>query len=433
MRRRCLWLLVILLQCSASAWAAAASEARPNVVLIISDDQGWNDFGFMGSEVVQTPHLDALAARSAVFPNGYVPTSLCRASLATLLTGLYGSQHKICCNDFPTDPSADRSGTHPFIKSVPTVPRLLRDEAGYLSLQTGKFWEGHYTNAGFTAGMTTKGRHGDDGLAIGRKTMQPLYDFIENANAQKKPFFVWYAPMMPHTPHNPPKRLLSKYSGKVESQPLAAYYAMCEWFDETVGQLLDFLEQSNLTENTLILFVIDNGWVQQPAAKGKFDVRSKRSPYDAGLRTPILIAWPGKVKPARHDDLVTSMDLSATILSACNVATPRTMQGKSLLDVAQAKGKLDRDAVFGEIYTHDALVLDKPVLSMTHKWARVGDLKLIRPEAGPTITNPAKAELYDLKADPHETKNLAAERPDEVKRLSGRIDDWWATIHPTPR
>ena len=132
------------------AGAAPAAE-RPNVVLIISDDQGWGDFGFMGHEVIRTPNLDRLAADSAVFPNGYVPTSLCRASLASLMTGLYGTQHKICCNDFPTE--KDRSATHPFIKSVPTVPRLLA-EAGYASLQTGKFWEGHYSNAGFTDGMT---------------------------------------------------------------------------------------------------------------------------------------------------------------------------------------------------------------------------------------------------------------------------------------
>src|SRR5438876_959465 len=74
---------------------------KPNVVMIVADDQGWTDFGFMGHKDVKTPHLDKLAAESAVFPHSYVPTSLCRASLATLLTGLYGHQHKICCNDPP--------------------------------------------------------------------------------------------------------------------------------------------------------------------------------------------------------------------------------------------------------------------------------------------------------------------------------------------
>ncbi|RPI77083.1 MAG: sulfatase, partial [Planctomycetaceae bacterium] len=199
-----------------------AAESPPNLVLIISDDQGWTDFGFMGHSVIETPNLDRLARESALFPNAYVPTSLCRASLATLLTGLYGHQHRICCNDPPD--GVDRDAMHPFIRQAPALPRLL-GEAGYASLQTGKFWEGHFSNAGFTAGMTVKGRHGDDGLVIGRQTMQPIDDFI--SGQQGKPFFVWYAPMMPHEPHTPPERLLAKYSVGGRNTKLAAYFAMC--------------------------------------------------------------------------------------------------------------------------------------------------------------------------------------------------------------
>ena len=400
--------------------ASPAASERPNVVLIISDDQGWGDFSFMGHPVIETPNLDRLAAESAVFVNGYVPTSLCRASLASLMTGLYGTQHKICCNEFPT--AADRAATHPFIKSVPTVPRLLAD-AGYACLQTGKFWEGHYSNAGFTEGMTEKGRHGDEGLAIGRKTMQPVFDFIDRSAAAKRPFFVWYAPMMPHAPHNPPKRLLEKYAAGVESKPLAAYYAMCEWFDETCGQLLAHLDAKNLRERTLVLFVIDNGWIQDPRTKNRFDPRSKRSPFDAGLRTPILVNWRGKTAAGRRDDLVTSLDLPSTILAACGVEIPPGMQGLSLLDVATGKEKsLQRDAVFGEIFTHDAASLDQPELSMTHRWVRQGDLKLIVPQ------DPcASGMLFDIKADPHEQTDLAPQRPDDVQRLVAVIEKWWAT------
>jgi arylsulfatase A-like enzyme len=417
--------LVVLLSCTVVALIARparAADDRPNVVLIISDDQGWGDFSFMGHDVLRTPHLDALAKESALFPNGYVPTSLCRASLASLMTGLYGTQHKICCNDFPT--AKDRAETHPFIKSVPTVPRLLAD-TGYASLQTGKFWEGHYSNGGFTDGMTEKGRHGDEGLQIGRKTMQPVFDFIDKNAAAHKPFFVWYAPMMPHTPHNPPKRLREKYEAKVDSKPVAAYYAMCEWFDETCGQLVAHLEEKKLRDNTLILFVIDNGWIQDAAEKGKFDPRSKRSPFDAGLRTPILVNWPGKVKPGRREDLVTSLDLPSTILAACGVQPPKTMQGLSLLDVAGGVEKsLPRDAVFGEIFTHDAASLDKPELSMTHRWVRQGDLKLILPQ-----DPQAQPQLFDIEADPREKNDLSAERRDDVNRLRALIEKWWTSIH----
>src|SRR5262249_1707644 len=160
-----------------------------------------------------------LAAESAVFPRGYVPTSLCRASLATLLTGLYGHQHKICCNDPPD--GVDRAKMHPFIEQAPSLPRLL-GQVGYASFQTGKFWEGHFSNGGFSQGMTTKGRHGDDGLVIGRKTMQPIYDFIASHRAQ--PFYVWYAPMMPHQPHTPPDRFLNRYAVDGSNEKLAKYY-----------------------------------------------------------------------------------------------------------------------------------------------------------------------------------------------------------------
>src|SRR5262245_36629066 len=102
---------------------AAPSRPQPNVVLIVADDQAWTDFGFMGHKVIRTPRLDQFANESAVFENGYVPTSLCRASLATLLTGLFGHQHRICCNDPPD--GVDRAKMHPFIKRAPALPRLL--------------------------------------------------------------------------------------------------------------------------------------------------------------------------------------------------------------------------------------------------------------------------------------------------------------------
>ncbi len=393
------------------------AETKPNVVLIVADDQGWTDFGFMGHEVVRTPHLDRLAADSAVFPNGYVPTSLCRASLATLLTGQYAHQHLICCNDPPD--GIDRAAMHPFIKKAPAFPRLLAS-AGYLSLQTGKFWEGHFANAGFTHGMTTKGRHGDAGLVIGRKTMRPIYDFIEGRKG--KPFCVWYAPMMPHEPHDPPARLLAKYTAKDRPVKLACYYAMVEWFDETVGELLAYLDKNDLRKNTLVLFVVDNGWIQETGEKrttrGWFAPKSKLSPYDGGVRTPVLLRWPGKVKPGRYDDLVSTIDVAPTILAACGVSVLKETPGLSLLGRAAGGARLPRDAVFGEIYEHTAVALDRPAVNLTHRWVRRGAWKLIVPVKG-------KAELYDLARDPFEKRDLAAEQPGRVNELIAALDAWW--------
>lgn len=401
--------------CVIAGPAICSATDRPNVVMIVSDDQGWTDFGFMGHETIKTPNLDRLAAESAVFENGYTPTSLCRASLATLLTGLYAAQHKICCNDPPD--GVDRSAMHPFIKHAPTVPRLLGD-SGYASFQTGKFWEGHYANAGFTSGMTTKGRHGEDGLVIGRKTMRPIYDFIEKQASQ--PFFVWYAPMMPHEPHNPPERLLKKYQAPDRPLPVAKYYAMCEWFDETCGELFGWLDDHKLRENTLVVFVVDNGWIQDPNGRqpghGGFAPKSKRSPYDGGIRTPVILRWPGHTVAGRHEDLVSTIDLAPTILTACGIKPPAAMPGLSLLEVAAGKGDLPRSFVRGEIYLHTCLDLDKTLLNLTHRWARQGDWKLIAP-----VDENQPRELYNLRRDPTETKNVLDQHGYEAGRLTALL------------
>ncbi len=399
--------------------AVAAPTARPNVVLIVGDDMGWQDFGFMGHPVIRTPRLDRLAAESAVFPHGYVPTSLCRASLATLLTGRFGHEHRICCNDPPT--GVDRSAMLPFLRDTPTIPRLLAG-AGYRALQTGKFWEGHYSNGGFTHGMTTRGRHGEEGLAIGRQTMDPIYRFIRERGAQ--PFFVWYAPMLPHEPHNPPARLLAKYTAPGRHPGLAKYYAMCEWFDETCGQLFDFLDREGLRDNTLVAFVVDNGWIQETGptrrTRGNFAPKSKLSPYDGGLRTPVMVRWPGHTRAGSYPDLVSTVDLAPTLLRACRVKLPPGLPGMDLMRAADGDGRLGRKAVFGELYVHTALSVDRPPLNLTHRWVRQGDWKLIVP-----VDPQLAPELYGLAHDPAEEKDLAAAQPARVAALRETLDRWW--------
>ena len=392
---------------------------RPNIVMIVADDMGWTDFGFMGSKSVQTPNLDRFAAESTVFRHGYVPTSLCRASLATLLTGLYSHQHQICCNDPPE--GVNRADMNPFMRRAPAIPRLLSSR-GYVSFQTGKYWEGHYVNAGFTEGMTVKGRHGDDGLVIGRTTMQPIDDFLTRHRGE--PFFLWYAPMMPHEPHTPPERLLNKYKIADRPLPLAKYYAMCEWFDETCGDLFAKLDKAGLRDNTLVVFLVDNGWIQstEPPKPGtyNFDARSKRSPYDGGVRTPIIFRWPGHVPAAVRDDLVSTIDLAPTILAAAGIEQPSSMQGLNLLPAIESGKPIDRDAIFGEIFVHTCVELGHPGVNLTHRWMRQGDWKLIVP-SDPN----AKPELFDIAHDPQEKVDVAGKHPDEVAKLTERLAGWW--------
>jgi arylsulfatase A-like enzyme len=417
---KCATLTGASLLCRSLPGFGATQQRSPNVVMIVGDDQGWPDFGFMGHKVIRTPRLDQLAKESAVFPQGYVPTSLCRASLATLLTGLYPHQHHICCNDPPK--GIDRTEMHPFIKKAPALPRLLR-EAGYDSLQTGKFWEGHFSNAGFTHGETTNSdRHiAKKTPQIGRDTMQPIFDFIDKH--PKTPFFVWYAPMMPHRPHNPPERLLQRYT-KDRDVAVARYFAMCEWFDETCGQLLDHIDKRKLASNTLVVFVIDNGWIQttsedKESAKSPFGgPRGKRSPYDGGIRTPVMLRWPGHTKPGRYLDLVSTIDLAPTILHAATSKVPAAMPGLNLLVPATGKGPLKRNAVFGEIYTHNCKELGRPKLDVTHRWVREGDWKLI------VSAEKKDNELFNLARDPHEKNELAKKEPARVKQLVKRLDQW---------
>jgi len=404
-----------------------ADAGPPNVVMIIGDDQAWGDFGFMRHPVIQTPNLDRLASQSLVFTRGYVPSSLCRPSLATLATGLYPHQHRITSNDPPNGLPKDESLEERIeqianIERVPTLPRML-GEKGYLSLQTGKWWEGRFSRGGFTHGMThgdpkRGGRHGDEGLKIGREGLEPIFTFIDQAG--DRPFFVWYAPFLPHRPHNPPERLLAKYRDKTESIHVARYWAMCEWFDETCGELLGYLDEKKLAQNTLVVFVTDNGWIQRREAGG-YAPKSKRSPYDGGLRTPIMLRWPGRIDPARDDRTpVVSVDLAPTILTACGLKPTSAMQGVDLLD---GEALARRQAIFGATFTHNAIDVNNPAASLEYRWCVEGQWKLLVPN--PANVPEARPELYDVTADPHEEANLAAESPDRVSHLRRLIDAWW--------
>lgn len=403
--------------------------ASPNVVIILGDDQAWTDYGFMGHPIIQTPHLDRLAKESATFTRGYGPTSLCRPSLASLITGRYPHEHKISGNDPPK--GIPRAEMLRHIHRLPTLPKWLGSQ-GYLSLQTGKWWEGNYKEGGFTHGMThgdpmKGGRHGDEGLKIGRQGLAPIAEFLDQREG--KPFFLWYAPMLPHTPHNPPERLFAKYRAEGRPTNIARYYAMCEWWDETVGDVLKMLDDRKLTENTLVVYLTDNGWIQQPEGNG-YAPKSKRSPYDGGLRTPILIKWPGHVSPARYDTPVSSLDVVPTILSACGQVPSSDLPGVNLIEIARSQGKCARTALFGEVLDHDVADIERPAASLQYRWGLIdGRWKLIIPNAAGTPERPmiaAPPELYDVLADPHETRNLATEQPDRVATVRKQIDAWWS-------
>lgn len=461
------------LQISAAS-SVDASEGHPNVVMIISDDQKFSDFGFMGNQRVHTPNLDRLAKDAARYPRGYVPSSVCRPSLVTLLTGLYPHEHGVHFNHPP--PGFARLTKSPgigkqefdrlrqrgadLIASLPTLPRMLAAN-GYRCFQSGKYWEGHWRNAGFTEGMTiakpSGGRYGDKqlangdwvahgngdhGLSIGRETMQPIDDFLDRVG--DSPFFLWYAPFLPHTPHDSPKRFRDVYQkdDRLLEHELP-YYAAITQFDDTVGHLMRSIERRGMIEKTLFVFVVDNGWEPDPnrfhASRQEWDhtKRSKRAPFDAGLRTPILLSWKGRTHPGTHPAPVSSVDIVPTILAATGLTNPRqSLSGRSLWPSAIGVAEISADVpVFGELYPGDASTLGDPSGDIAYRWIRLGSHKLVVPHAKtgmkPWNEYLAGPALYDVETDPNETTN----RIDDpalatvVQHLSESLDRWWSP-HP---
>lgn len=415
----------------------------PNVLLIISDDQAWNDYSMMGHPVIETPHLDQLANQSVLFKRGYVPTALCRPSLMSIITGQYAHQHRISGNDPSSKGMTDQANQMKqrkqdlisFVDTIPTLPGELA-KLDYLSFQSGKWWEGEYSRGRFTSGMTRGfpqqgGRHGDDGLKIGRQGIQPITDFVNDSIEQDKPFFLWYAPFLPHTPHNPPERLLAKYREKTDSPHIARYYAMCEWFDETCGELVELLEEKQIRENTLIIYVTDNGWIQK-SDSGGFAARSKQSPHEGGVRTPIMFSWPDRIKPSVRDELCSSIDLFPTILGAVGLESDPDLPGLNLLPNLLDGSKIERDTIFGESFAHDIAEIENPEASLLYRWCIHDHWKLILSYDGQMNRHEKshagremRPQLFDLRADPDEQNNLAAAQPELVAELVLKIDNWY--------
>jgi arylsulfatase A-like enzyme len=419
---------------------ALAAERPPNIVLILSDDQAWTDYGFMGHADIKTPHLDKLAANSVVFERGYVASPLCRPSLASLLTGKFPHDHGVAGND--VDGSKNREQLDLPVRErfhkLPSFVKLLTSN-GYLAHQSGKWWEGSHIDGGFTHGMMPQpSRHGSPAsLAIGREGMTPVTNFIDHAVAEQKPFFVWYAPFLPHTPHDPPQRLLKKYQNPNRADDVAKYYAMCEWFDETCGDLMAHLEKRGIAENTVILYICDNGWAAASSNKDDPDqklwkgyaLRSKGSPYENGIRTPILISWPKKITPRRASELAQAIDFFPTIAALSGLEAPAGLPGINLLDDGALK---NRKSVFGVTHAVHNMTPGNPDDTLQYLWCIEDGWKLIMRFNGKDTTDyrsihiwdKAPVRLYQIKDDPHESSDVSDKHPKIVEKMRKQISDW---------
>jgi uncharacterized sulfatase len=400
------------LACAGAAPCAPGDGGPPpNIVLVISDDQGWRDFGFMGSRVIQTPHLDRLAAEGVVFTTGYSTESVCQPALRSLLTGLYPHQWDARVSALRSRGIARAEWEE--ILAFQTLPRLLA-ERGYRSFQGGKFLEGPFAGAGFTEGQsvadptTPAGQLGGEGANLGRTTMAPVLEFLDRQQADQ-PFLLWFSPLLPHTPHAFAAQYLARYDGLGLPLAVQQYYANISRLDDAVGQLVAKLEERGLHERTLIAFVVDNGWdqPQTPPPEGWRDglggPRGKATFFELGFRTPIVLRWRGRVpEGVVLPQPVSAVDLFATLLGYAGIPASGHRDGVDLRPWIEARDPSPaRSAIVGRRNVDFLFLRDE-------RWHYVWLL-------------PNDGRLYDVLRDPDEDLDVKDAFPEVVDELRARI------------
>lgn len=400
-------------------------------MLVVGDDHGWPDSGFMGSELARTPHLDELADGGVVFTHAFTTASSCRPSLLSLLTGLHPVQIEARLGqDVATLPL----GSPAVVRRVDTLPRLLATR-GYVSFQGGKYWEGDPAEAGFTSGAAEAGPR-----RFARVTLEPLWRFFEERG--EAPFFVWFAPMLPHVPFDAPAELRRPFAEAGLGPPEAGYFANITRLDDSVGELLARLEAEGLRERTLVVYVSDNGWDPTPEFRngrgpGLGGARGKYSLHELGFRTPLVLHWPGTLPSGRRDErLVSTVDLFATLLDFAGIERPPAQPGRSLRPVLLGTGGFPRERV----------VAGMTALRNAGGVARKG--RRTHAETAWFVRTPSwrylwypeqdREELYRIAEDPFEQVDVAPSHPDETSQLRRDIERWIAASrasagHPRKR
>ena len=429
-------------------------EKLPNIVLIIGDDHGYPYFGFMGADYVHTPNMDALAKDGILFTNGYVPDNHCRPALQSLMTGTLPIEYQKSANKIKLDEmnkdnfkklskdekqSWEENFKYHTMKYVEALPGLLKKN-GYKSFQTGKWWEYHYEYGDFTDGMTKgwvremkDGRNwfqqfmGGEGTDIGRVTNQPVFNFIEKT--KEDPFFIWYAPQLPHYPFDSPKKYIEMYKGKGYSKSAVAYYANCTWFDDAVGELIAYFKENNLYRKTLFIYVNDNGWEQEPQQEFYNDPmrshnggdKGKLSVYDQSFRTPIIFTWNDKIeKGFQSEELIHSTDIPATILDVVGLNLPDDYHGISYKNVIFNKPFKARSRIIGNgKKVRDTSENGDPMgLDTEYWWIRKDEWFLSWDQTQNNVM------LFDIGEDPFSKINLAEKRLDIKSGLMKELEVW---------
>ncbi len=429
--------------CLLRTHASAALPTRPNIVLIIADDLGAEDCGPYGNMGVRTPNLDRLAREGMRFTRAFNTCSSCSPSRSSIITGRY-----------PHATGAERLHM-PLPKAQVTFVEKLK-AAGYWTAQAGKWHLGPQVKDRFdVVHENTRGvpdpKSGEDGSGCTR-WVATLAE-----RPKDKPFFFWLASIDPHrpyfpdalpVPHKPADAWVPPFLPDVPPTraDLAMYYDEIGRLDGYVGKVLAELERQQVLDDTLILFITDNG---RPFP------RCKTSVYDSGIQSPFLVRWPaGHVAAgATCDALVSSIDIAPAFLEAAGVAAPPTLQGKSFLPLLKNPATATiRDRVFAEHNWHDFSAHERSVRTTQFKYIRNAWPDLAGTPPADAVRSPTfqemrrlrdagkltaeqmtcflkprpPEELYDIVADPQELKNLAADpqRAGTLGDLRASLDQW---------
>jgi len=412
-----------------------SQNQKPNIIVIVSDDAGYADFGCYGNKVVKTPNIDKLAASGVRFTSSYVSASVCGPSRAGLMTGRYQQSFGYYVNNVPKamDPTVGLQGEE---MGLPLSQMTMGDymkRAGYVNMAIGKWHlgiadryhpmeRGFDEFYGFLGGSRNYFQDERDYIrkdnAIRRNHVKQAdfnyttdgftdaaIDFIDRKKKEK--FFVYLAYNAIHTPLQAKDQDMEDYSD-IKDKKKQTFAGMIKSLDDNIGKLLAYLEKNNLRENTLIFFINDNGGPSYvtPADNGYLS-GVKGTNYEGGIRVPFMISWPAVLKKNKtYDAPVISYDILATMLAVAGVSQREStpLDGVNILPYLTGKkrGKPHKTLYWKEGIT--AAVRD-------------GDWKLIRFPNKP-------AELYNLNKDISEVNDLAADEPEKVKELYEKLWNW---------
>jgi arylsulfatase A-like enzyme len=405
----------------------AQGDPPPNIIIILADDAGYADFGFMGSKDILSPNLDQLATEGVLFKQNYVSASVCSPSRAGLLTGKYQQRFGHECNLEAEQPFS-------FDTAQVTIAEALKAK-GYQTAIFGKWHLGDYAhhhplNNGFDHfwGFISGGRHyfpnekedteGDlrsirndhnhdhfEGYltdVLGDRAVQ----YIDKHKGN--PFFMYLSFNAPHTPMDAKEDVLAKFKGKTD-RPV--YAAMLYSMDEAIGKVMDKLKEKGIYDNTLVFFLSDNGAAHNNQASSAPWKGWKGNEFEGGIRVPMIVSWPGKLKGNKtFTGMSSSLDIFTTALSAAGEKTKNyDADGKDLMPYLNGNDYAAN--------VHEALYWRKDQMAA----ARIGDYKLLRLAGN-------KSVLYHLKSDLKEENDLTSTEKDSFGALTKKLMEWEAGL-----